>query len=61
MNIKGKHLELCRFIKANRGINTQKAVDAGFEASMIESLRRKGIIPHPVDNLYITTETEERI
>jgi hypothetical protein len=61
MNIKGKHLTLCRFIKANRGIETIKAVEAGFELSMIESLRRKNIISHPVDNLYIPTETVKRI
>jgi hypothetical protein len=61
MNIKGKHLKLCRFIKGNRGIATQKAVDAGFELSMINSLRSKGILAHPVDKLYLPKETENRI
>lgn len=61
MNIKGKHLKLCRFIKNNRGVETQKAVDAGFELSMITSLRSKGIISHPVNNLYLPTETQNRI
>jgi hypothetical protein len=61
MNIKGKHLNLCRFIKDNIGIETKKAVDAGFELSMIESLRSKGIISHPVKNLYLPIETANRI
>jgi len=61
MNIKGKHLELCRFISGNKGIKTKDAVAAGFELSMIVSLRNKGVISHPVDNLYLPTEIESRV
>ncbi len=61
MNIKGKHLKLCRFIQANRGTATRKAVENGFEESMIVSLRKKGVISHPVDNLYLPLEVENKI
>ena len=61
MNIKGKHLALCRFIQKNRGIATSEAVKAGFELTMINSLRRKGVLSHPVDKLYLPKETENRI
>jgi len=61
MNIKGKHLKLCRFIQKNRGVATSKAIEEGFEESMIVSLRTKGVIAHPVDKLYLPSETERKI
>jgi hypothetical protein len=61
MNIKGKHLKLCRLIKANFGIETKKVVDAGFELSMIESLRSKGIVSYPIDKLYLPLEIANRV
>ena len=62
MNIKGKHLKLCRYIKANRGVEIEQAVRDGFELSMINSLiYNKPTIATHEGKLYLPTETEEII
>lgn len=61
MNIKGKHLKLCRYIQANRGIKISEAINQGFEKSMIDSLLRKGIISTNMFKLYLPIETQSKI
>ena len=66
MNIKGKHLELCRFIRCRRGVGIAEAIFNGFELSMINSLcynkdQNKQIIAITDGKLYLPTETQKRI
>ena len=66
MNIKGKHLKLCRFIKGNRGVSIAEAIFNGFELNMINSLcynkdHKKQIIAITDGKLYLPTETQKRI
>lgn len=44
MNIKGKHLELCRLIQCNYWITREEILKQGFEQSMLDSLINKKII-----------------
>lgn len=44
MNIKGKHLALCRLIQCNYWITEEELLKQGFEQSMIVSLKSKSII-----------------
>ena len=62
MNIKGKHLKLVRLIKSNFGILQTEVVKLGFEESMIESLRNKGVIAgiNPESRLFIPLEIQNK-
>ena len=63
MNIKGKHLKLARFVRANHHVTEDEAVEAGFELSMIESLSNKGVLAglNRDNRLYVTVETQNKI
>ena len=62
MNIKGKHLKLVRLVKSNHGVLESEVVKQGFELSMIESLRNKGVIAgiNPDSRLYIPLEIQNQ-
>lgn len=63
MNIKGKHLKLCRYVRDNYGVEVEQVIAQGFEASMITSLQNKGILAASNEHgrLYATKETQNKI
>ena len=66
MNIKGKHLLLCRFIRDNYAVTIGEAQAQGFEFSMINSLaynkdESKQVISIHDYRLYLPSETQARI
>jgi hypothetical protein len=66
MNIKGKHLRLARYIKANYAVSIEKAVIDGFELTMINSLlynkdHSKQVIATNDGKLYLPFQTKVRI
>ncbi|NRA77112.1 MAG: hypothetical protein HRU18_02795 [Pseudoalteromonas sp.] len=61
MNIKGKHLQLIRYLRDRRGLLIADAVNAGFELNMINSLcYNKQVLAITDGKLYIPTETANR-
>ena len=63
MNIKGKHLKLCRYVRDNYAVNESQAIAQGFEASMINSLINKGVLAGRNEHgrLYATKQTLNKI